>query len=182
MPITKKIRFEVFKKDGFTCQYCGRKPPGITLEIDHIIPRKRDGKDDLENLITACFDCNRGKGARGLKISPDSIKEKAATLKERELQLKEFYKHQEKIRKRIDKDIDFLDKRWFELEDKQDCCFTDLYRRKIKHLLRTFDKYGIEEAMEIAWAKPGLSAENRFAYMCGVLWTKKRQREEDGTD
>jgi len=61
MAITKKIRFEVFKRDGFKCAYCGKSPPQITLEVDHIDPRSKGGKDDINNLLTACFDCNRGK-------------------------------------------------------------------------------------------------------------------------
>jgi 5-methylcytosine-specific restriction endonuclease McrA len=36
--ISKKIRFEVFKRDSFTCQYCGSKSPDVTLVIDHIMP------------------------------------------------------------------------------------------------------------------------------------------------
>lgn len=73
-PLSKKIRFEVFKRDSFTCQYCGRKSPNVILEADHINPVKRGGKNDLLNLITSCFDCNRGKSDRVL--SDNSIVEK----------------------------------------------------------------------------------------------------------
>jgi len=57
----KRIRFEIFKRDNFTCQYCGRKAPNVELQIDHIIPKSKGGKDIPENLITACWDCNIGK-------------------------------------------------------------------------------------------------------------------------
>lgn len=60
--LPKKIRFEVFKRDRFTCQYCGRMSPDVILEVDHITPVSKGGKDDLINLITSCRDCNRGKG------------------------------------------------------------------------------------------------------------------------
>jgi len=62
MAISKKFRFEVFKRDGFQCQYCGKSSPKVVLEIDHVIPKNEGGQDNLENLITSCFDCNRGKG------------------------------------------------------------------------------------------------------------------------
>lgn len=62
--ITKKLRFEVFKRDSFTCQYCGRKSPDVVLNVDHINPVKRGGKNDILNLITSCFDCNSGKKDR----------------------------------------------------------------------------------------------------------------------
>ena len=57
----KKLRFEILKRDNFTCQYCGRKSPDVILQIDHIIPKSKNGKDNKDNLITACFDCNSGK-------------------------------------------------------------------------------------------------------------------------
>ena len=71
MSISKRNRFEVFKRDKFTCQYCGRSAPNVLLELDHILPRAEGGTDDTLNLITSCADCNRGKGARPL--SDDTV-------------------------------------------------------------------------------------------------------------
>lgn len=68
--LSKSVRFEVFKRDSFTCQYCGAKAPDVILEIDHINPVCKGGKNDLMNLITSCRDCNRGKGKK--KISDNS--------------------------------------------------------------------------------------------------------------
>lgn len=67
-PITKKLRFEVFKRDAFTCQYCGRMAPDVILDVDHINPVSNGGDNDIVNLITSCKDCNRGKGKRKLLI------------------------------------------------------------------------------------------------------------------
>ena len=61
MSIGKTLRFEIFARDSFTCQYCGRRPPEVILEIDHIHPKSKEGSDDAINLLTTCFDCNRGK-------------------------------------------------------------------------------------------------------------------------
>lgn len=61
-PIPKKIRFEVFKRDRFTCQYCGRMAPDVILQIDHIKPVAEGGKNEILNLVTACQECNLGKG------------------------------------------------------------------------------------------------------------------------
>lgn len=57
-----KLRFSVLQRDSFTCQYCGRKSPDVILEIDHIIPKSKGGKNKKENYQTACKDCNIGKG------------------------------------------------------------------------------------------------------------------------
>lgn len=64
--VSKSIRFEVFKRDAFACRYCGRKPPEVLLEVDHVIALVNGGDSDLGNLLTACAACNRGKGARPL--------------------------------------------------------------------------------------------------------------------
>lgn len=72
--LSKKTRFEVFKRDSFTCQYCGSKAPDVILEIDHIEPKSKGGIDEIINLLTSCFDCNRGKSNR--KINDNSIVEK----------------------------------------------------------------------------------------------------------
>ena len=71
MSIGKSLRFEIFARDGFTCQYCGRRPPDVILEVDHIHPESKGGTADPINLITACFDCNRGKSAKVIsEIAP----------------------------------------------------------------------------------------------------------------
>lgn len=79
--ITKKLRFEVFKRDSFTCQYCGRMAPDVVLEIDHINPVVNGGDNDIMNLLTSCFDCNRGKGRKTL-TDRDVIKKQQEQLKE----------------------------------------------------------------------------------------------------
>lgn len=61
MAVSKKLRFDVLSRDNHCCMYCGRKPPCVMLEVDHIIPKKKWWSDVLDNLITSCFDCNRWK-------------------------------------------------------------------------------------------------------------------------
>ena len=63
--LSKKTRFEVFKRDSFTCQYCGKASPSAILVIDHIHPVSKGGNEtDILNLITSCEECNSGKGDR----------------------------------------------------------------------------------------------------------------------
>ena len=64
LPVSPKMRFEILKRDNFTCQYCGRKAPEVVLEVDHIEPYSRTKDNHVENLITACKECNRGKRAK----------------------------------------------------------------------------------------------------------------------
>lgn len=87
--LSKKIRFEVFKRDSFTCQYCGKRAPDVILEVDHIHPVADGGTNDVMNLVTSCHDCNAGKGARLLSDGAEVQKQhdQAAILQERRNQL-----------------------------------------------------------------------------------------------
>ncbi|MFQ6122629.1 MAG: HNH endonuclease [Dehalococcoidales bacterium] len=58
----KLTRFEVFNRDRYTCQYCGKETRQLTL--DHIIPRYRGGKHTWENVVSACVPCNRRKAGK----------------------------------------------------------------------------------------------------------------------
>jgi hypothetical protein len=62
--IGKRIRFEIFARDGFKCRYCGRQSDEVQLVLDHMVPVCRGGGDELENLITSCFECNAGKAGK----------------------------------------------------------------------------------------------------------------------
>lgn len=79
--LPKKLRFEVFKRDSFTCQYCGRMAPDVVLEVDHIVPVAEGGTNDIMNLITSCHDCNSGKGKRKLSEN-EEVKKQQDMLKE----------------------------------------------------------------------------------------------------
>ena len=57
-----KLRFQIFQRDNFTCQYCGRKVPEIILEIDHKYPESKGGEEKIKNYVTSCRECNLGKG------------------------------------------------------------------------------------------------------------------------
>ncbi|MCK5492976.1 MAG: HNH endonuclease [Candidatus Omnitrophica bacterium] len=57
-----RLRFLVLKRDNFICQYCGRKSPEAELQIDHMLPKSKGGKNNVDNLITSCRECNQGKG------------------------------------------------------------------------------------------------------------------------
>ena len=64
--LSKRTRFTIFERDSFTCQYCGNRPPDVTLQLDHIHPFSEGGEDTEENLTTSCMDCNAGKSNRVL--------------------------------------------------------------------------------------------------------------------
>lgn len=64
MTVSVGLRFDILQRDNFTCRYCGKQAHETELEVDHVHPRSRGGSDDPRNLVTTCWPCNRGKGAR----------------------------------------------------------------------------------------------------------------------
>ncbi len=92
MAVSVRTRFEVFKRDEFTCRYCGRKTPDVILEVDHIVPVCEGGGDDQMNLATSCWDCNRGKAGNPLAsvLVCEDPTEKAILMIERDRQLREY--------------------------------------------------------------------------------------------
>lgn len=69
--ITKKLRFEILKRDGFRCRYCGKAAAASSLHVDHITPQSDGGSDAPANLATACAECNIAKSNNPLtKLLP----------------------------------------------------------------------------------------------------------------
>lgn len=66
-------RLEIFERDDFRCQYCGKKRTVSCLEVDHRIPVFRGGTDDPSNLATACKSCNRKKGHDELDVNGKKV-------------------------------------------------------------------------------------------------------------
>ena len=65
----KYNRTNIFLRDDFTCQFCGAQPHANQLTLDHVIPRAHGGKTNWTNIVTACKECNHGKG-NNKKIVP----------------------------------------------------------------------------------------------------------------
>lgn len=97
--ISKKLRFEVFKRDSFACVYCGASAPTVVLHVDHLKPVASGGDNDIMNLVTACFDCNAGKGARELSDQSALAKQRAnlEDLNERRVQLEMLLEWRESL-------------------------------------------------------------------------------------
>lgn len=87
--ISKRVRFEVFKRDCFRCQYCGNAAPDVLLVIDHIVPVAGGGDSDILNLVTSCDSCNSGKSDKLLSDSSvmDKRRSQLELLQERREQL-----------------------------------------------------------------------------------------------
>lgn len=142
--ISKKLRFEVFKRDNFTCQYCGRMAPDVVLEVDHINPVKNDGTNDILNLVTSCKDCNIGKGAKKLTEN-EMLKKQQQQLKEineKREQLELMVKWKEELANFDNEQVDKIEQI---LEDATKNIFSDTGRNNCKSWIK---KFGFEEVYE----------------------------------
>lgn len=145
MSLSKSLRFEVFKRDSFTCQYCGRSAPDVVLNVDHIHPVAEGGTDDIMNLITSCFDCNNGKSDRLLSDDTVVKKRKAQmdTLQERREQLEMLMEWQRSLMSFEDQIVNELHKFWCEL-----CPGYMLTDAGIGNLRRWQKRFGLTEVTE----------------------------------
>lgn len=177
--IGKKLRFDIFKRDGFKCQYCGATPPMVVLHVDHIRPVADGGGNEATNLVTSCSCCNLGKGARSLTAVPKSLSQKAAEVAEREEQLAGYAAIMEAARQRVEDDT------WRAIEHLVGTSAPKCNERQFASVSRFVEELGVYEvldAAEVARRRFGNISINGnfyiqdqpFRYFCGVCWKKLR--------
>ena len=168
--LSKKIRFDIFKRDYFTCQYCGDTPPKVVLQVDHINPVKLGGTNEQDNLITSCQPCNIGKGAGSLSNIPQSLKEKSDSTAEKEAQIKGYNKILKKKQNRLESEV------WqvVHVIDEDKNSISKKQFSTIKKFIESIGLYEVIDAMEIACTKNIYHEEDRFRYFCGVCYNKMR--------
>jgi hypothetical protein len=159
-------RFEIFKRDGFTCQYCGAHPPDVVLEVDHIVPVAAGGGDEDTNLVTACFACNRGKAARDLNVIPASLGDRAAEVEDRERQLAGFQAILRAQRERVEDDVWRVFLHWTGKEETTKDRYASV-QMFVKHL-------GVDQVLDAVDITMLACPKNEFRFFCGVCWNKIR--------
>ena len=113
MAISKRLRYEILRRDNHACRYCGAVAPDVSLTVDHVIPVALGGTDDPSNLVTACEPCNSGKSATPADsaivddVAADALRWSAAMTRAAEITRTDL---QARIRQRAA----FLDRIWGE--------------------------------------------------------------------
>jgi hypothetical protein len=168
--ISKKLRFDVFKRDEFECQYCGAHPPSVILHVDHIHPVIEGGDNSIDNLITSCESCNLGKGRGLLTDVPEGIKDKAKKIAESELQMKGYMDIVAAKRDRIDAEA------WKVAAALDGVDYVKTYNTvqlmSIKRFLEKLNYFDVLDAANIAFSKFYYPTNKRFKYFCGICWNK----------
>ena len=180
-PISKKLRFEVFKRDKFTCQYCGRMAPDVVLEVDHIKPVSKGGKNELINLVTSCFECNRGKSNKELSDN--------STIKVQQRQLLEIAERKEQLemllewRDSLDElQNDYVNAIEKEFTKKTGFYFTESGKAKVEKWLKQFSLQEILDALDIAVSTyfNGTQESSGVAFdkISGICFNRKKQKDD----
>jgi hypothetical protein len=169
--ISKKLRFEVFKRDQFTCQYCGAHPPSAILHVDHIHPVAKGGDNDMDNLVTACESCNQGKAARTLADVPKSLQERAKEVIEREAQIKGYQAAIGAKKRRIEEEAEQVRDVYESFNPGY--TLNDKAMVSVRMFVERLGAHAVSDAMEYAHSRARKNEE--FRYFCGVCWAKIKE-------
>lgn len=170
--VSTRRRFEIFKRDNFTCMYYGKKPPSVILHIDHIIPVSKGGGNGTENLVTSCDKCNLGKSDVPLESVPESLADRAASIKEAEKQLRAYRKVFREQEERILSDC------WDVVRELFGESTVETKKAILQSIRRFIELIGYEDTLisaGIASAKSFYGNDRTFRYFCAVCWKKARE-------
>lgn len=180
-PVPRRLRFEILRRDNYTCRYCGASAPDATLTVDHVIPVVLGGGDEPSNLVTACRGCNAGKASTSpderIVEDVDAAAMLFARAMERSAEIRRLHHADEKAA------TDYIEKRW------KGWCWTQDGERVTAPMpegwrssVLTFIERGlnvnelngyITVAMESgAWRK------DKWRYFCGCCWRELTDRTE----
>ena len=183
--ISKRTRFEIFKRDGFRCVYCGATPLQKPLHVDHVVPQAEGGASKPSNLVTACADCNLGKAAVPLEQKRFAPKIATQADKDHAQQILEYLAIQREVEAAKTKVADVVADRWEEVIGPLS---QEMYSRLAGHLSR-WPLAKLEEAMQITGRKMGTVggefntywATKQAKYFHGILrrWREAAEGERE---
>jgi hypothetical protein len=167
MAVSKRTRYEVLNRDGFTCRYCHETD--VPLTLDHVVPVALGGSDKPDNLVAACQPCNAGKAS----VSPDA--ETVDQVNEDALRWAGAMQKAAEILTARDREAD-------EFVDLFDQCWPKFSKpRGYQQTILQLRAAGLTREMLIDSVDVALNAygvESRFRYFCGVCWRKVRELQE----
>lgn len=172
--LSDKIRFQVFKRDSFTCQYCGKKAPDVVLNADHIHPVSKGGTNDLLNLLTSCAACNGGKSDH--LLSDDAAVQKsrnqAQAMEERNAQIRMMAEWQVELCQ-MDPEMDAIDA---VLKRVNNSHLTESGKSEYRGYVR---KFGLVEVMQsLAIAFDSYPPDIAMSKVKGILFCRKMEAED----
>lgn len=181
MAVSRRLRFEVLRRDGHACRYCGRTAPEVQLTVDHVVPVALGGSDDPTNLVAACSDCNGGKSASNpdaavvANVADDALRWAAAIRESAETMLADLA-HRETQRREFRREWDG----WTFGSKKMRIPLPDTWERSVDNFLAAgLPMPLLIDALRKAMRAEKVDTDQTFRYMCGIAW-KTIQEIQDG--
>lgn len=176
MAISKRLRFEVLRRDDHTCQYCGEKAPDVVLHVDHVKPKTLGGGDGPDNLVTACKDCNAGKSSTIL--GSEHAQEIASRNLSWELEARILSAN---IRGTLERDNQYLldfEREWEDVAKVSGSSpvWPVGYQSSIyKWAGMGYPSEALELAILTAYGASRVDDSERFTYLAGIVWKQIRE-------
>ena len=180
MAVSKRLRYEILRRDNHACRYCGASAPDVPLTVDHVMPTSLGGSDDPSNLVTACRDCNSGKAASSpdapivADVAADALRWAAAMQYATERQVEE-------LRQREDLTTMF-DECWREWTcgDGEMVPRPDNWRDSVVRFVAAgLHMAVVLEALRTAMNAGHVRADRTWRYFCGICWRRIDELRED---
>jgi hypothetical protein len=174
---SKRLRYEVFRRDNHACRYCGASAPEVQLTTDHVVPVALGGKDEASNLVTACMPCNSGKSS----AVPDAplVAEVAQDALRWSLAMRAATDQMMADKAARDAECERFREKWDTWTCKLDGKFNALVPKDPgwRESVRSLRAAGLPmeilwECTEIAMGRRSVKPESTFRYMCGIAWNK----------
>lgn len=182
MAVSKRLRYEILRRDSYTCRYCGASAPDAVLTVDHVTAVALGGTDTPDNLVASCEPCNSGKSSNTTdaalvaNVSEDALRW-AAAMKQAADDLRE--QHAPKIAYR-----ETFRKSWigWTRQDGWKTVHVDL-PDGWKGSLDSFFGAGLPQEVwpdiiEKAMTNPTVRVDNTFRYACGIAWRMVKELQE----
>jgi hypothetical protein len=185
MPVSKRLRFEILRRDNHACRYCGAAAPEAKLVVDHVKPVTLGGLDDPTNLVTACQPCNSGKS---------SVPADAPVVDDVQADALRWAKAMEQAHKIARKAMDERRRRRVVFVDQIWDPWTWGDAKGERHTWELPDDWGVtidrfcefgisdEEFKDAVDTAMGGRAREPFRYMCSILWRWVEERQEIATE
>jgi hypothetical protein len=184
MAVSKRLRFEILRRDNHACRYCGATAPEAKLTVDHVIPVALGGGDIPENLVTACWDCNSGKSSVPADaplladVEADALRwsramTQVAAIRAQEIESRAFIADWFKN----------LWQAWHYGPDRNPIPAPD---GGFTAVLKFFDagltEIEIEDLLNVAMRASHISPDSTWRYFCGCCWKRIRENAEMAAD
>lgn len=177
MAVTKRTRYEVLRRDGHRCRYCGATAPDVKLTVDHVTPVALGGTDDPSNLVAACADCNAGKAS----TSPDTplVADVEADALRWAMAVQVAAKAQAAQGEERRQFVEYFDGEWFARAGHFAERPADWHVTLWGFYARGLSLDALEEALDITGAATNVQHRSRWRYFCGICWNKLRALEDE---